>query len=75
MPNEPERPCRITLGAEGPLLVEGPVEVTCPDGSVAASDRFVVALCMCRRSRMYPWCDTSHRRRVRPDGEARRPAD
>ncbi|MFI2780385.1 CDGSH iron-sulfur domain-containing protein [Streptomyces sp. ALB3] len=75
MPNKPERPCRVTLGDEGPLLVEGPVEVTCPDGSVAVSDRFVVALCMCRRSRMYPWCDTSHRRRSRPDQEPGREAD
>ncbi|WP_424887362.1 CDGSH iron-sulfur domain-containing protein [Streptomyces sp. XH2] len=25
------------------------------------SDRPVVALCMCRRSRSFPWCDTSHR--------------
>ncbi|MEU1486611.1 CDGSH iron-sulfur domain-containing protein [Streptomyces sp. NPDC005752] len=74
MPNKPERPCRITLGDEGPLLVEGPVEITCPDGSVAVSDRFAVAVCMCRRSRMYPWCDTSHRRRTRP-GEHNGAAD
>ncbi|MET9592917.1 CDGSH iron-sulfur domain-containing protein [Streptomyces sp. NPDC006516] len=72
MPNTPEqpcgtgRPCRITLGDDGPLLVEGPVEVTGADGSVAVSDRFVVAICTCRRSRMYPWCDTSHRRRTQP---------
>ncbi|MGE7438831.1 CDGSH iron-sulfur domain-containing protein [Kitasatospora sp. NPDC001175] len=25
-------------------------------------DRPVVALCACRRSRRYPFCDTSHRR-------------
>ncbi|MFD6275594.1 CDGSH iron-sulfur domain-containing protein [Streptomyces sp. NPDC060209] len=75
MPNNSERPCRITLGDEGPLLVEGPVEVTCADGSVAVSDRFVVALCMCRRSRMYPWCDTSHRRRTQPDEGPHRSAD
>ncbi|KPC83998.1 MULTISPECIES: CDGSH iron-sulfur domain-containing protein [Streptomyces] len=74
MPNKPERPCRITLGDDGPLLVEGPVEITGPDGSVAVSDRFVVAVCMCRRSRMYPWCDTSHRRRARP-GERHDTAD
>ncbi|MFC9948418.1 CDGSH iron-sulfur domain-containing protein [Streptomyces pratensis] len=73
MPKKPEPPCRIDLGDEGPLLVEGPVEVTCADGSVAVSERFVVAVCMCRRSRMYPWCDTSHRRRTRP-GEEPRPA-
>ncbi|BDM69156.1 hypothetical protein HEK616_26430 [Streptomyces nigrescens] len=48
------------------MLVEGPVEVVCDDGSVAVSDRFVVALCTCRRSHCYPWCDTSHRRRARP---------
>ncbi|MFI8004937.1 CDGSH iron-sulfur domain-containing protein [Streptomyces sp. NBC_00178] len=77
MPSSPERPRRISLEDDGPLLVEGPVEVTCADGSVAVSDRFVVAVCMCRRSRMYPWCDTSHRRRtkpadVRPEGD---PAD
>ncbi|MFI6224985.1 CDGSH iron-sulfur domain-containing protein [Nocardia salmonicida] len=29
-------------------------------------DRFVVALCLCRRSSTYPLCDTSHRRRRPP---------
>ncbi|MEU5716106.1 CDGSH iron-sulfur domain-containing protein [Streptomyces sp. NPDC020403] len=72
MPNAPERRRKISVEDQGPMLVEGPVEVTCPDGSVAVSDRFVVAVCTCRRSRMYPWCDTSHRRRVRREegGEA-----
>ncbi|MFE5854346.1 CDGSH iron-sulfur domain-containing protein [Streptomyces sp. NPDC056500] len=45
------------------MLVEGPVEVVLDDGSTAVSDRFTVALCVCRRSRSFPWCDTSHRRR------------
>ncbi|MFJ9361000.1 CDGSH iron-sulfur domain-containing protein, partial [Streptomyces mirabilis] len=36
------------------------------DGTVVSSDRFCVALCTCRRSRTYPWCDTSHRRPARP---------
>ena len=58
---------RVTPLAEGPILVEGPVEVHLPDGSVARSERPVVALCTCRRTRMPPWCDTSHRRRVRDD--------
>ncbi|MFD6418109.1 CDGSH iron-sulfur domain-containing protein [Streptomyces sp. NPDC060194] len=49
------------------MLVEGPVEVVLDDGSVARSDRFTVAVCTCRRSRTYPWCDTSHRRRVAAD--------
>ncbi|MFC8966097.1 CDGSH iron-sulfur domain-containing protein [Streptomyces sp. NPDC057094] len=67
MPNTPERPCRVRLAPEGPLLVEGPVEVVGEDGSVAVSHRFTVAICTCRRSRTYPWCDTSHRRRTKPD--------
>lgn len=45
------------------MLVEGPVEVVLDDGSTVRSDRFTVALCVCRRSRTYPWCDTSHRSR------------
>ncbi|WP_243723414.1 CDGSH iron-sulfur domain-containing protein [Actinomadura sp. 7K507] len=51
----------------GPVLVEGPVEVVLEDGRTVVSDRFLVALCACRRSRAYPFCDTSHRRRTRPD--------
>lgn len=45
----------------GPLLVEGPVEIVLADGSTVVSDRFMVAICVCRRSRRYPLCDTSHR--------------
>ncbi|NUP21009.1 MAG: CDGSH iron-sulfur domain-containing protein [Streptomyces sp.] len=48
---------------DGPLLVEGPVEVVGEDGEVTVSRRFTVAICTCRRSRIFPWCDTSHRRR------------
>lgn len=78
MPNAADRPRRVTVDREGPVLIEGPVEVTAEDGSVVSSDRFVVALCTCRRSRSYPWCDTSHRARPRkpPAGvadEQRRP--
>ncbi|TLS45271.1 CDGSH iron-sulfur domain-containing protein [Streptomyces montanus] len=58
-----ERPRRITAPREGPLLVEGPVEVVLEDGTTVSSERFCVALCTCRRSRAYPWCDTSHRQR------------
>ena len=61
-------PRRVTPVPGGPMLVEGPVEVQLPDGSVVRSDRPVVALCTCRRSRIQPWCDTSHRRKVRDDG-------
>ncbi|MFC9621129.1 CDGSH iron-sulfur domain-containing protein [Streptomyces sp. NPDC056930] len=50
----------------GPMLVEGPVEVVQKDGTLVRSDRPVVALCTCRRSLIFPWCDTSHRGRKKP---------
>ena len=50
-------------------MVEGPVEIVAEDGTVVRSDRPVVALCACRRSRMFPFCDTSHRKRVKPASE------
>jgi CDGSH-type Zn-finger protein len=46
----------------GPVLVAGPVRIETPEG-VVESDRFMVAICACGRSRNYPLCDTSHRRR------------
>jgi CDGSH-type Zn-finger protein len=55
----------VTVTDEGPVLVAGPVEIECSDGSVVRSDRAVTALCTCRRSRRSPFCDTSHRRRER----------
>ncbi|MFD8232491.1 CDGSH iron-sulfur domain-containing protein [Streptomyces sp. NPDC059696] len=68
MPNSPSdrsaAPRRVSVRRKGPLLMEGPVEVELEDGSVVSSDRFRVALCTCRRSRRYPWCDTSHRDRA-----------
>ncbi|MFJ3582445.1 CDGSH iron-sulfur domain-containing protein [Streptomyces sp. NPDC090127] len=65
---------RVVLDPQGPVLVEGPVEVTLDDGTVVRSDRFMVALCTCRRSRTYPWCDTSHRPRDRHTHEKPRTA-
>ncbi|TDC40500.1 CDGSH iron-sulfur domain-containing protein [Actinomadura sp. KC345] len=58
---------RVRVVPGGPVLVEGPVDVVLEDGRTVRSDRFLVALCACRRSRSYPFCDTSHRRRVRTD--------
>jgi len=56
---------RVVITEDGPILVPGPVDVVSPDGTVARSDRPVTALCACGRSGRYPFCDTSHRRRVR----------
>jgi CDGSH-type Zn-finger protein len=57
---------RAQIVAGGPILVEGPLSIEAPDGSVVESDRFMVAICTCRRSQTYPLCDTSHRRRSAP---------
>ncbi|GAA4813660.1 CDGSH iron-sulfur domain-containing protein [Tomitella cavernea] len=54
---------RARMVPGGPLLVEGPLEITMPSGEMVRSDRFMVAVCMCRRSATYPLCDTSHRTR------------
>jgi CDGSH-type Zn-finger protein len=64
VPTDRERR-RVTVEPGGPVLVDGPVEIVLPDGTTARSDRFVVAVCACRRSKRYPFCDTSHRKRVR----------
>ena len=66
------RTVRVVQG--GPIMVEGPVRIEMPDGSVVESDRFMVAICTCRRSKSYPLCDTSHRCRQRPDRSDKRPA-
>ncbi|MCV7331539.1 CDGSH iron-sulfur domain-containing protein [Mycobacterium cookii] len=44
------------------MLIAGPVRIDTPNGDVVESDRFMVAVCTCRRSKNYPLCDTSHRR-------------
>lgn len=55
----------VQVVAGGPVIVEGPVSIEMPDGRVVESDRFKVAICACRRSRAYPLCDTSHRKKLR----------
>jgi CDGSH-type Zn-finger protein len=52
---------RVRVVRNGPVLVSGPVRIETPDG-IVESDRFMVAICACGRSRNYPLCDTSHRR-------------
>ena len=68
MTDNETRIVRVVPG--GPVMVQGPVEIEMPDGSVVESDRFMVAICTCRRSKNYPLCDTSHRCRSRPEKSA-----
>ena len=55
---------RVVVTADGPLLVEGPVDIDLPDGRRVRSERPVTAVCVCGRSARYPICDTSHRVRA-----------
>ena len=41
---------RVQVVAGGPVLVSGPVRIEMPGGDVVESDRFMVAICTCRRS-------------------------
>lgn len=56
----------VRIVAGGPLMIQGPVRVETPDGTTVESDRFMVAICTCKRSKSYPLCDTSHRKRRKP---------
>ena len=69
-------PRLVRIVPSGPVMIQGPVRIELADGEVVESDRFMVAICMCRRSKNYPLCDTSHRRRRRGGAEAspQRPA-
>ncbi|MGX9672233.1 CDGSH iron-sulfur domain-containing protein [Mycobacterium sp. HM-7] len=62
----------VRIVPRGPMLIQGPVEVELEDGTHVCSDRFMVAICCCQRSKTYPWCDTSHRRQARPAADGRR---
>ncbi len=71
--NRPQ-PRVVRVVPSGPVLVEGPVHIELPDGSVVDSDRFMVAICTCRRSKTYPLCDTSHRQCRRTAASGQQPA-
>jgi CDGSH-type Zn-finger protein len=60
-------PRLVRIIPSGPMMVQGPIRIELADGTVVESDRFQVAICMCKRSKNYPLCDTSHRRRRRKD--------
>jgi CDGSH-type Zn-finger protein len=61
-----DEPRIVGVVRSGPVMVQGPVRIEMVDGRVVESDRFMVAICTCRRSKNYPLCDTSHRCRQRP---------
>jgi CDGSH iron-sulfur domain-containing protein 3 len=54
---------RIRVRDNGPLLVEGPVEIVDAEGKSfqIATDKPTVALCRCGMSSKKPFCDGAHK--------------
>jgi CDGSH-type Zn-finger protein len=44
----------------GPLLVQGPIELLDADGNKVALDKETIALCRCGASTNKPFCDGTH---------------
>jgi len=51
---------KINVMENGPLLVEGTIEVTRPDGNVENKEK-TTAFCRCGASNNKPYCDGKHR--------------
>ncbi|CAB4937582.1 MAG: CDGSH iron-sulfur domain-containing protein [Actinobacteria bacterium] len=51
----------ITVGADGPLAVVGPVEIIAADGTVLR-ETSKAYLCRCGHSANKPFCDGAHKR-------------
>jgi len=53
----------IRMCPNGPLLVEGSIELTDSDGNAfpLAADKPAIALCRCGDSKNRPFCDGSHK--------------
>ena len=55
----PAEQVAITCLTNGPVRIEGPVQVQLPDGTVQAKER--VHLCRCGASENKPFCDGKHK--------------
>jgi CDGSH iron-sulfur domain-containing protein 3 len=55
---------KITVKPNGPLFIEGPLDIVGPDGQPIVPDpaKKAVALCRCGRSARKPFCDGAHNR-------------
>ena len=64
----------ITVRANGPYKIVGPVRIVEPKGrELAPPEGKAIALCRCGHSRTKPFCDATHRRIgfVADDGASR----
>lgn len=51
---------KITLSKNGPLKVQGPIELTDADGNRIETKKDTVFLCRCGASVNKPFCDGTH---------------
>lgn len=61
-------PLRATVVRNGPLLLRGEVEIFDDAGQFLRRD-MRVAICRCGRSRHMPFCDNSHRAKIRVEND------
>lgn len=54
------QPVVVTVSADGPYVVSGPIEIRTADGALAKAVS-KAALCRCGHSQNKPFCDGSHR--------------
>lgn len=40
---------KVRIAENGPMLMDGPVDIVMPDGSIVCSERFRVVVCLCKR--------------------------
>lgn len=56
-----ETQTKINIMENGPLLVEGSIEITRPDGTVESKEK-TTAFCRCGASANKPFCDGQHKK-------------
>jgi len=56
-----ETQTKINIMKDGPLLVEGSIEITRTDGTVETKDK-TTAFCRCGASVNKPYCDGQHKK-------------
>ena len=56
-----EAQIKVNAMENGPLLVDGSIEVTNPDGTVEIKEK-TTAFCRCGASANKPYCDGQHRK-------------
>ena len=66
--SEEEQITTVTIAANGPLLVKGPLVIRKADGTVIETPARV-ALCRCGHSENKPFCDGGHARNGFRDGD------